>query len=140
MVDNSQAGGHDQRGSYCLSVAHSGHRLLVCGVCAPARVWQVDTFPDDDIGAQNRRQRLFHLTDRPAYDHIRHLTSPWHPCEGRCLFHLLLDRLGAKGGSYESGMLQEVITNRFELFRTSDCRERRRARTQRGLGRVLVTE
>jgi len=91
-------------------------------------------------GTENRLQRLFHLTDRPAYDHIRHLTSPWHPCEGRCLFHLLLDRLGAKGGSYESGMLQEVITNRFELFRTSDCRERRRARTQRGLGRVLVTE
>jgi hypothetical protein len=37
---------------------------------------RLDTFPDDDIGARNSLQRLFHLTDKPAYDHLRHLTSP----------------------------------------------------------------
>jgi DNA-3-methyladenine glycosylase II len=57
---------------------------------------RLDTFPGDDIGAQNNLQRLFHLADKPTYDDIRHLTSPWHPYEGVVYFHLLLDRLRAK--------------------------------------------
>jgi DNA-3-methyladenine glycosylase II len=58
---------------------------------------RLDTFPGDDIGAQNNLQRLFHLADKPAYDHIRQLTSPWHPYEGVVYFHLLLDKLRANG-------------------------------------------
>jgi DNA-3-methyladenine glycosylase II len=58
---------------------------------------RLDTFPGDDIGAQNNLQRLFHLADKPTYDHIRQLTSPWHPYEGVVYFHLLLDKLRAKG-------------------------------------------
>ena len=58
---------------------------------------RLDTFPGDDVGAQNNLQRLFHLADKPAYDHIRQLTSPWHPYEGVVYFHLLLDRLRANG-------------------------------------------
>jgi DNA-3-methyladenine glycosylase II len=58
---------------------------------------RLDTFPGDDIGAQNNLQRLFHLADKPAYDHIRQLASPWHPYEGVVYFHLLLDRLRATG-------------------------------------------
>jgi DNA-3-methyladenine glycosylase II len=54
---------------------------------------RLDTFPGDDVGAQNNVQRLFHLADKPTYDHIRQLTSRWHPYEGVVYFHLLLDRL-----------------------------------------------
>jgi DNA-3-methyladenine glycosylase II len=57
---------------------------------------RLDTFPGDDIGAQNNLQRLFHLADKPTYDDIQQLTSPWHPYEGVVYFHLLLDRLRAK--------------------------------------------
>jgi DNA-3-methyladenine glycosylase II len=58
---------------------------------------RLDTFPGDDIGAQNNLQRLFHLAGKPTYDHIRQLTSPWHPYEGVVYFHLLLDKLRANG-------------------------------------------
>lgn len=58
---------------------------------------RLDTFPGDDIGAQNNLQRLFHLADKPTYDHIRQLTEPWHPYEGLVYFHLLLDKLRANG-------------------------------------------
>ena len=58
---------------------------------------RLDTFPGDDVGAQNNLQRLFHLADKPTYDHIRQLTSPWHPYEGLVYFHLLLDKLRVKG-------------------------------------------
>ena len=58
---------------------------------------RLDTFPGDDIGAQNNLQRLFRLADKPTYDHIRQLTSPWHPYEGVVYFHLLLDKLRANG-------------------------------------------
>jgi DNA-3-methyladenine glycosylase II len=58
---------------------------------------RLDIFPGDDIGAQNNLQRLFHLADKPAYDHIRQLTSPWHPYAGVVYFHLLLDKLRLNG-------------------------------------------
>jgi DNA-3-methyladenine glycosylase II len=58
---------------------------------------RLDTFPGDDIGAQNNLQRLFHLAWKPTYDDIRQLTSPWHPYEGVVYFHLLLDKLRANG-------------------------------------------
>jgi len=58
---------------------------------------RVDTFPGDDVGAQNNLQRLFHLAGKPTYDRIRQLTSPWHPYEGFVYFHLLLDKLRANG-------------------------------------------
>jgi DNA-3-methyladenine glycosylase II len=40
---------------------------------------RLDTFPGDDVGAQNNLQRLFHLADKPTYNRVRQLTSPWHP-------------------------------------------------------------
>ncbi|MPZ78933.1 MAG: hypothetical protein GEV28_00415 [Actinophytocola sp.] len=58
---------------------------------------RLDTFPGDDIGAQNNLQHLFHLAGKPSYDEIRRLTSPWHPYEGVVYFHLLLDKLRVKG-------------------------------------------
>jgi DNA-3-methyladenine glycosylase II len=56
---------------------------------------RLDTFPGDDVGAQNNLQRLFHLPGKPTYEQIRQLTSPWHPYEGLVYFHLLLDKLRA---------------------------------------------
>ncbi len=58
---------------------------------------RLDTFPGDDIGAQNNLRRLFHLDDRPNYEEIRRLTSTWHPYEGMVYFHLLLDKLRSMG-------------------------------------------
>ncbi len=58
---------------------------------------RLDTFPGDDVGAQNNLQRLFHLAGKPDYDRIRQLSSPWHPYEGVVYFHLLLDKLRANG-------------------------------------------
>jgi DNA-3-methyladenine glycosylase II len=58
---------------------------------------RMDTFPGDDIGAQNNLQRLVHLDSKPNYDEIRQLTSPWHPYEGVVYFHLLLEKLRANG-------------------------------------------
>ena len=54
---------------------------------------RIDTFPGDDIGAQNNLRRLFHLDDRPSYETIGRLTSVWHPFEGLVYFHLLLEKL-----------------------------------------------
>ena len=58
---------------------------------------RIDTFPGDDVGAQNNLRRLFHLAEKPNYDRIRQLTSPWHPYAGVVYFHLLLDKLRANG-------------------------------------------
>jgi DNA-3-methyladenine glycosylase II len=58
---------------------------------------RLDMFPGDDVGAQNNLQRLFHLAGKPTYDDIRHLTSSWRPYQGVVYFHLLLDKLHAKG-------------------------------------------
>ncbi len=58
---------------------------------------RVDTFPADDVGAQNNVRRLFHLDDRPTYETVRRLTSAWHPYEGVVYFHLLLEKLAGAG-------------------------------------------
>jgi DNA-3-methyladenine glycosylase II len=58
---------------------------------------RLDTFPGDDVGAQNNLQRLFNLARKPTYDEIRQLTSSWHPYEGMVYFHLLLNKLRANG-------------------------------------------
>jgi DNA-3-methyladenine glycosylase II len=58
---------------------------------------RLDIFPGDDIGAQNNLQRLFLLDDKPNYQEIKHLTSRWGPYEGVVYFHLLLEKLHAKG-------------------------------------------
>jgi DNA-3-methyladenine glycosylase II len=58
---------------------------------------RLDTFPGDDIGAQNNLQRLFHLEKKPDYEEIKRLTSQWQPYQGMIYFHLLLNKLQAKG-------------------------------------------
>lgn len=58
---------------------------------------RLDTFPGDDIGAQNNLKRVFHLDHKPGYEEIKRLTSQWHPYEGLVYFHLLLEKLHRKG-------------------------------------------
>jgi len=58
---------------------------------------RLDTFPGDDIGAQNNLKRIFELDTKPTYEEIKKLTSKWHPYEGLVYFHLLLEKLHLKG-------------------------------------------
>lgn len=58
---------------------------------------RLDTFPGDDIGAQNNLRRLFNLDHKPGYEEIKKLTSRWHPYEGLVYFHLLLNKLHLNG-------------------------------------------
>lgn len=58
---------------------------------------RIDTFPGDDIGAQNNLQRLFYLDQKPGYEEIKKLASRWHPFEGLIYFHLLLEKLNMNG-------------------------------------------
>ena len=58
---------------------------------------RLDTFPGDDVGAQNNLQRIFHLKTKPGYEEIKILTSKWQPYAGLVYFHLLLEKLQVKG-------------------------------------------
>ena len=58
---------------------------------------RVNIFPGDDVGAKNNLQRLFHMDKRPSYADIKEMTSQWHPFEGLVYFHLLLEKLHARG-------------------------------------------
>lgn len=57
---------------------------------------RLDTFPGDDIGAQNNLKRIFLIDNKPNYEEIKKLTSQWHPYEGLVYFHLLLEKLHLK--------------------------------------------
>jgi DNA-3-methyladenine glycosylase II len=54
---------------------------------------RLETFPGDDVGAQNNLQRLLHLAEKPTYETIKELTAAWQPYAGLIYFHLLLDAL-----------------------------------------------
>jgi DNA-3-methyladenine glycosylase II len=58
---------------------------------------RLDTFPGDDVGAQKNLQQLLHLEEKPPYEKVKELTSPWHPYAGFVYFHLLLDKLEKQG-------------------------------------------
>jgi hypothetical protein len=69
----------------------------------PRGLGRLDTFPGDDIGAQNNLRRLFNLDHKPGYDEIKQLTARRHPYEGLVYFHLLLNKL------HLNGVMIEVI-------------------------------
>ena len=54
-------------------------------------------FPGDDVGAQKNLQQLLHLEEKPSYEKIKELTSPWQPYAGFVYFHLLLAKLTKQG-------------------------------------------
>ncbi|CAM2948602.1 DNA-3-methyladenine glycosylase [Legionella steigerwaltii] len=57
---------------------------------------RVDTFPGDDLGAQNNLYHFLHLDKKPDYKKIAEITAKWHPYAGLVYFHLLLKRLHEK--------------------------------------------
>jgi DNA-3-methyladenine glycosylase II len=58
---------------------------------------RLDIFPGDDVGGQNNVQKLLGLETRPAYEQLQDLTATWHPYAGLVYFHMLLNKLHAKG-------------------------------------------
>jgi DNA-3-methyladenine glycosylase II len=58
---------------------------------------RLDTFPGDDVGAQKNLQQLLHLEEKPPYEKVKEITSPWQPYAGFVYFHLLLDKLDKQG-------------------------------------------
>lgn len=58
---------------------------------------RLDSFPGDDVGAQNNLQELFHRETKPTYDEIKTLVARWSPYQGVVYFHLLLEKLKTKG-------------------------------------------
>ena len=58
---------------------------------------RLETFPGDDVGAQRNLQRLLHLAEKPTYETIKVLITPWQPYAGLIYFHVLLDALEKRG-------------------------------------------
>jgi len=58
---------------------------------------RLNTFPGDDVGAQNGLKKLLGLRKRPDYQRIAELLEPLKPYSGLVYFHLLLNRLGHEG-------------------------------------------
>lgn len=58
---------------------------------------RIDTFPGDDVGAQNNLKTLFALDEKLTYARIKALTARWQPYAGFVYFHLLLRNLAKKG-------------------------------------------
>ncbi len=58
---------------------------------------RLDILPGDDVGAQKNLQQLLALEERPNYDQIKELAERWQPYAGLIYFHMLLEKLHAKG-------------------------------------------
>ena len=58
---------------------------------------RLEMFPIDDVGAQNKLQRLLELEGRPNAERTSDIVAAWHPYEGLLYFHLLLDSLERDG-------------------------------------------
>ncbi|HEY7391963.1 MAG TPA: hypothetical protein VH640_25830 [Bryobacteraceae bacterium] len=58
---------------------------------------RIDTFPGDDIGAQNNLARWLHLRKPPDYGRVMRIVDRWKPFAGLIYFHLLLDGLERAG-------------------------------------------
>lgn len=54
---------------------------------------RLDVFPADDVGAQNKLQRLLGLAARPSADETARIVERWRPYRGLLYFHLLLNSL-----------------------------------------------
>ncbi len=58
---------------------------------------RINVFPGDDVGAQKNLMEFLGLTEKPDYRRARQITSRWRPYAGFVYFHLLLEKLAAKG-------------------------------------------
>ncbi len=94
-LEHLETAGNEQAISY-LSAIHgigrwSAEYSLLRGL------GRLDILPGDDVGAQKNLQQLLALEERPNYDQIKELTKRWQPYAGLIYFHMLLEKLHAKG-------------------------------------------
>jgi DNA-3-methyladenine glycosylase II len=58
---------------------------------------RIDTFPGDDVGAQNRLASWLGVEGSLNYDGVKRAVHQWHPYAGLVYFHLLLAGLTESG-------------------------------------------
>jgi DNA-3-methyladenine glycosylase II len=58
---------------------------------------RLDVFPADDVGGQNKMQRWLRRRQRPGYEQMYRILTPWRPYRGLIYFHLLMDDLARLG-------------------------------------------
>jgi len=58
---------------------------------------RLHVFPGDDVGARKSLARWLGLAEPLDYAGVRHAVADWRPFAGLVYFHLLLDRLAARG-------------------------------------------
>lgn len=58
---------------------------------------RLHVFPGDDVGARKNLARWLGLTEPLDYAGVQRAVASWHPYAGLVYFHLLLDRLAARG-------------------------------------------
>jgi len=58
---------------------------------------RLHVFPGDDVGARKNLARWLGLVKPLDYDGVQHAVAGWRPYAGLVYFHLLLDRLAARG-------------------------------------------
>jgi DNA-3-methyladenine glycosylase II len=58
---------------------------------------KIDMFPGDDVGASKNLQDLLQIKTKLDYKQISQITQKWYPYAGLIYFHLLLQKLKAKG-------------------------------------------
>lgn len=76
---------------------------------------RIETFPGDDVGAQNNLKMLLTLEEKPTYARIKELAARWQPYAGFVYFHLLLRNLDQKGLLQVAG----EPADRLHLFPTT---------------------
>ena len=58
---------------------------------------RLHVFPGDDVGARKNLARWLGLAEPLDYADVQRAVARWHPYAGLVYFHLLLDRLAARG-------------------------------------------
>jgi DNA-3-methyladenine glycosylase II len=58
---------------------------------------RLHVFPGDDVGERKNLARWLGLAEPLDYAGVQHAVAGWHPFAGFVYFHLLLDRLAARG-------------------------------------------
>jgi len=58
---------------------------------------RLHVFPGDDVGARKNLARWLGLAEPLDYAGVQRAVARWHPYAGLVYFHLLLDRLAARG-------------------------------------------
>ncbi len=58
---------------------------------------RLHVFPGDDVGARKNLARWLGLAEPLDYAGVQHAVAGWRPYAGLIYFHLLLDRLAARG-------------------------------------------